>query len=267
MNRTAGKLRWAPKRARGASRSPRCAIDAGTGPTARVGLRVSPLRARNAVAVVVAAALLSSCVWLPRSAPVDPGVDFAAHLGVSGIVVDRMEGGRTAVLVHPHSSPSPGGPTYLLQADGKTIAALWVTGSDQVSVRQTVDPTGPVIGHVRAAWEHGAIRLTLESADGASVRTGVFDRSDVHFQPNALGKEMLSVHDLPGVYRAELRDPQNVNVGWLRVRLSQYMATSHTYDGVLPTPLNGPLAAGAVLLLESQVDNVEQSALDTWWSD
>ena len=45
------------------------------------------------------------------------------------------------------------------------------------------------------------------------------------------------------------------------------MAASHTYDGVVPGSLNGPLAAGAVVLLESQIEDVEQSALDTWWSE
>ena len=50
---------------------------------------------------------------------------------------------------------------------------------------------------------------------------------------------MFSVHDLPGVYRANLRDPQNVNVGWLRVDVGQYMAASHTYDGVLPARSTG----------------------------
>jgi hypothetical protein len=54
--------------------------------------------------------------------PVDPKVDFAAHVGHSALVVDRAHGGEPAVLVPARTLPFSSGPTYLLQAQDKTIA-------------------------------------------------------------------------------------------------------------------------------------------------
>jgi len=232
----------------------------GTHPTERSGLGGFAAAGRTTLALAVAIVLVNGCAALPTAASVEPGVDFAAHRGVSGIVLDRMENGQTAVLAPADSSPSSRGPTYLLEADGKTIAALWVTEGDHVTVRQTADPTGPVVGQVWASWEQGAMRLTFEPPGGVSDHTGSFYRRNVDSEePPALGNNMLSVHDLPGVYHANLRDSQNAKVGWLRVNVGQYMAASHTYDGVLPAPLDGPLAAGAVALIESQIAHVERS--------
>ena len=112
------------------------------------------------------------------------------------------------------------------------------------------------------------MHLTFESAGAVSGYSGSFYRRNVDSEePAALGKKMLSVHDLPGVYRASLRDRQNANVGWLRVDVGQYMAASRTYDGVLPAPLDGSLAVGAVALIDSQLNHLERRAVDTWWSN
>jgi len=221
---------------------------------------------RGAATGLLATAMLGGCVFSPRPIAVDPDVNFAVHHWIGGLVIDRTHG-HSALLVRAPSSTPASGPTHLFQVDGKTVAALWVSGRNQVTVRQTADPSGPMMGQVHVSDEQGPIRLSFELADGRSIHSGVFDRTNVHFEPNALGKEMLSVHDLPGDYRANLSDWQGGNVGWLRVEISQYMASSHLYDGVLPDSLNGPLAAAAVLLLDSQVDNIEQSAVDTWWDD
>ena len=221
----------------------------------------------NAIAMVTAIGSVTGCALPPRSMRVDQDVNFAAHLGDCGIVIDRMEGGRTAVLVRTRSLPASGGPTHVLQASGQTVAALWIAGPDEVRVRQTVDPAAPVIGQVHAYSEHGVIRLSFESTDGGVVRTSSFARSDGHFMSKDLEKELLSVSGEPGIYRANLQDPGSVQVGWLRVRLSSYMAASHIYDGLLPARLDGSLAAAAVLLLESQIGEVDQNARDAWWWD
>lgn len=262
------KALWRHKMLRHISELPRRTIDAGTVLTGPGGLRGSAVARCSALAGVAAMVVLNGCALMTRSTPVDPAIDFAAHRGTEGIVVDRMAGGQTAVLVPADSSSSSGGPTYLLQADGKTIAALWVTDRDHVVVRRTADPNGPVIGQVWASYEDNAMRLAFESAGGISNHTGRFYRRNVDSEePPALGRNMFSVHDLPGVYRAALRNPQNVDVGWLRVDVGQYMAASRTYDGVLPTQLDGPLAVGAVTLIESQIARTERRAVDTWWSN
>jgi hypothetical protein len=238
-----------------------------TRPIERRSLRGFTAAGRTTLALATAIVLVNGCGVLPTAASVEPGVDFVAHRGMSGIVVDRMKDGQTAVLV-PADSASSGGPTYLLRSNGKIIAALWVIGRDHVIVRQTADPDGPVTGQVWASWKGDAMRLRLEPAGGIWEHTGSFYRRNVDSEePAALGKNMLSVHDLPGVYRANLRDAQNANVGWLRVDVGQYMAASHSYDGILPTSLDGPLAVGAVALIEAQLGHVERHSVDTWWSN
>ena len=198
--------------------------------------------------------LSSGCALLPRSKPVDPRVDFVAHPGYRGLVVDRMDGGHRAILVRTHSTPSSGGPTHLFEADGTTIAALWVNDSHRVTVRRTPEATAPSVGDVLASWKQGGLRLTFHSADGLAFHTSRFDRIDSKGFPNILDREMYSVMDLPGVYRAELRDEQNVPVGWLRVRILPYQGLPRDYEADVPGPLNGPLAAGAIALVDSEID-------------
>ena len=68
--------------------------------------------------------------------------------------------------------------------------------------------------------------------------------------------------DLPGLYRAVLQDAQNDAVGWLRVRILPYQGLPRDYDGNVPGALNGPLAAGAVALVDSEIDSlIERNAL------
>lgn len=211
---------------------------------------------RGAATVAVVISLSNGCSLLPKSRLADPSIDFAAHPGYRGLVVDRMEGGQTAVLVRAHSTPSSAGPTHLLQTDGTTIAALWVADHNHITVRQTPDAAAPFVGDVLASWRHGALRLTFHSADGASFHTSRFDRIDGEQFPNILDREMYSVMDLPGVYRAELRDARNVPVGWLRVRILPYQGLPRDYTADVPGPLNGPLAVGAVALVDSEIDSI-----------
>jgi hypothetical protein len=145
----------------------------------------------------------------------------------------------------------------LLQADGHTIAALWIDEHNHITARQAPDAKAPLVGDVLASWKHGAIRLTFHSADGASFHTSSFDRIDSENSPSALDRELLCVsQDLPGVYRAELLDAQNVLVGWLRVRIFPYQGLPRDYDGDVPKPLDGALAVGAVALVDSEIDSI-----------
>ena len=208
----------------------------------------------GAVAAIVALTLSSACASLPRSEPRDPRVDFAAHPGYRGLVVDRMEGGHTAVLARAHSGSL--GPTHLFEADGRTMAALWVTDSDRVTVRQAPDTTAPLVGDVAASWKDGAIRLVFHSANGDSFSTSRFNRIKGAPFRNILDREMYAIRDLPGTYRAELRDGHDVPVGWVRVRILPYQGLPRDYQADVPAPLDGPLAAGAVALLDSEIAKI-----------
>jgi hypothetical protein len=210
----------------------------------------------RAIGVVVV--LCSGCAGL-HTPPADARVDFAVHPGYSGLVVDRMDGGQSAVLVRPRSTGSAA-PTDVLEADGKPLAALWVTGDDVVAVRPTTDPSAPLLGEVVASSTEGATRFAFYLADGASYHSSAFERIDSANSPNLLGKQMLHWLQVPGVYRAELYDAQGAPRGWLRVEILPYQGFPRHFDGDIPEPLNGPLAIGAVALLNSEIDSIEVNA-------
>jgi hypothetical protein len=207
---------------------------------------------------------VAGCAMRTHAVPVDPQVDFAAHEGHRGLVVDRAPGGDPAVLVTPGKLPFSSGPDYLLQDDGKTIAALWVKDPAHVTVRASADHSTPVIGRVQAHWIGGAINLTLDPANGPELHTGVFKRIDGPEYPKTLSSQATTVLDVRGMYEAELRDPSGAPVGWLRVRISPYMAASRIYDGDLPPSVQEPLATAAVALIDSDVDYIQGHTTDVY---
>lgn len=214
----------------------------------------------RALVLAVTVALASTgCSLLARPRPIPPDVNFAAHEGYRGLVVDRMGNGQSAVLVSGSAS-STVGPTEVLQAeDGTVIAALWVSGDDRVVIRRTPDPAAPVTGEIVASWEHGLLRLAFQPADGAAFHTSRFNRIGREDTPAALDNEMLAVsEDLPGVYRAELRDAQNAPVGWLQARILRDQGLPRDFHGDVPATLNGPLATGAVVLVDAAIDSIIQ---------
>ncbi len=196
--------------------------------------------------------------------PVDPRAEFAAHGEHRGLVVDRAHGGEPAVLVPARTLPFSSGPTYLLQAEDKTIAALWVKDPAHVTVRQTSDPAAPVVGRVEAHWNAGAINLTLRPVDGPELHTGVFERTDGPSLPSVLRWNAATVLDVRGRYEAELRDASGAPAGWLRVRISPYMAAGRIYDGDLPPSVPEALATAAVALVDSDVDYIEDHAVNVY---
>lgn len=198
-----------------------------------------------------------------HAVPVDPGVDFAAHSEHRGLVVDRAQGAAPAVLV-PAGSLFSRGPNYLLEADGKTLAALWVKDLDHVTVRRTADPAGPAIGHVEASWKEGAIRLTLTPADGPALQTGRFHRVDGPGIPDLLTMDFGTVLEERGMYLAELRDEKGTPVGWLRIRISPYQGARRVYDAALPPSVPEPLATAAVALVNANIRESENHAVDVY---
>jgi hypothetical protein len=166
------------------------------------------------------------------------------------------------VLV-PAGSLFSSGPNFLLKSGGKTLAALWVQDSGHVIIRRSVDPSSPLIGRVDATWHQGAIRLTLTPADGPALQLGRFHRVD---SPRSaiLGVGATTVLDLRGMYEAQLRDTQGATTGWLRVRISPYQDARRIYDGNLPATVQEPLAAAAVALVNSDISNLRNRAVDVY---
>jgi hypothetical protein len=198
-----------------------------------------------------------------RALATDASGDFSAHLEHRGLVFDQVPSGQPATLV-PAGSLFSSGPNYLLQGGGKTLAALWVDGSGHATVRRTADPAGPLIGHVDATWDHDAIRLTLTPANGATLHLGRFHRVDSPRSSDILGVGATTVLDLRGIYVAELRDAKGDNTGWLRVRISPYQDARRIYEGDVPATLPEPLAAAAVLLVNSDISSVRSNAVDVY---
>jgi hypothetical protein len=204
--------------------------------------------------------------WVPalHAIPIDPNVDFGAHLEHRGLVVDQMSGPSPAVLVPAGWQSWNGGPRFLLQARGQTIAALWFPRPGCMIVRQTADPKSPLIGEIDAGWSHGAIHLEFKPANGSEFATGTFDRVDGRVTTAALSSQVRTVLDLRGVYRADVRDANGKPVGWLRVQLSPRQAATRIYDGELPASLNGPLAAAAVAVVNADIDYIKRQASDVY---
>src|SRR5206468_5962589 len=112
------------------------------------GAKKMPRRSRLLLALATATA---ACALAPPHIAVEPDATFAAHQEHRGLVIDRLAGGRTATL-------GPAGwirlprPTFVLDADGERIAALWLSG-ERVVVRRTSSETSPVVAEITPGWE------------------------------------------------------------------------------------------------------------------
>ncbi|HUI25537.1 MAG TPA: hypothetical protein VL403_05585 [Candidatus Kryptonia bacterium] len=233
--------------------------------TTRTGThRPMPFAVRVMGTFVLVLGILSGCTTRLRALPVDPAVDYAAHVDHRGLVIDEMPGALPAILVPAGWQSWSGGPRYLLQAHDKTIAALWFPRAGRMIVRQTADPGSPLIGEVDAAWSEGAIRLTFKPADGSEFQTSEFDRIDGRVATAALSSQAQSNLDVRGVYRADLKDASGAPAGWLRVQISPYQGASRIYDGVVPPALNGPLTTAAIAMIDSDVNYIEDRAVNVY---
>jgi len=194
--------------------------------------------------------------------PVDPAANFAAHAEGRGIVVDRMDHGQQAILV-ANGSMFSRRPPFLLEEGRQDVAALWFDGARIVVGDGGGEAVDPPIGDVDPSWSHGAIHLTFRPSGHEPLHTGAFHRVGWG-SPELLGQQATNVLDLHGVYRAEVRDAEERPVGWMRVEIGRYGPVARVYDGELPSSINGPLAVAGVEQLESDIDWVEQHAINPY---
>lgn len=218
---------------------------------------------RCAAGAVAGLLALASCAAPLHAISTEPNVDFTAHLEHQGLVVDQAHNGEPAVLV-PAGSLFSSGPNFLLQAGGNTLAALWVQDPGHITVRRTADSASPVIGRVEATWDHGAIRLALQPVDGPPMQTGRFHRIDGPRIPEVLSTQATTVLDVRGMYLAKLHDAKGDDAGWLRARISPYQDARRIYDAALPASVSEPLAAAAVVLVNSDVSYIRDHAVDVY---
>src|SRR5438874_10922574 len=83
------------------------------------GIAVKPSMRRHTLLVLLACA---ACRLVsPAVVPIDPVVDFAAHVEHDRIVVDRLPDGNRGVVEAPGWFRSGGAPTFVLTRDGQTV--------------------------------------------------------------------------------------------------------------------------------------------------
>jgi len=201
---------------------------------------------------------LAGCVVAPAPLPperVDPGATFVAHRVHGGFAVDRSGVGRGAIDA---AAWRGSGPSFLVRADGRTLAALDLTGPASVAVRSA--PGAPIVATVEPGWDDQAIRFALRMPDGSVLRTDTFQHVGGGAGASVLGRRAPTTLDLYGVYRAELRDAAGAPAGWFQVRLAP-PAEPPIFEGVLPAdaPLVGP---AMVVALGSEIDWIEDHAID-----
>jgi hypothetical protein len=204
------------------------------------------------------------CVRLSRPVPIDPDVNFAAHVQHDQIVLDRVPGGHGGLVEAPgwfHWSTSP---SFVVTTDGQTVADLSLTAPATVRVRSGGGVGAPVLGSVEPSWEDNAIRLTLRSSGDAVLRSDLFERTVTGSGPPVLSRNAQSVLDMRGTYRAALRDAKGGEAGWLRVKVTPYAESPRIYDGVLPTDLGPGLAAATAVALGSEIEWIESHTLDVY---
>jgi hypothetical protein len=73
---------------------------------------------------------------------------------------------------------------------------------------------------------------------------------------------VTTIEDLHGMYEAEARDTAGSRVGWMTIRVSPFQGPRRIYDADLPESVQEPLAAAAVLLVNSDLSSMRAHALD-----
>ncbi len=121
-----------------------------------------------------------------------------------------------------------------------------------------------MVGAVEPSWENNAIRLALKPAGHPALRTDRFGREDIGGGMTVLGRTAQLSIEVPGVYRATLRDSDGRVVGWLRVSIGLHQPSPEMYEAVLPPDVDEGLAAASAVALSSEIDWIEDHTYDVY---
>ena len=211
-----------------------------------------PISRPRTILIAIAAAAVAGCARRDARLAPEPGVTFAAHRAGDRVALDRLPSGTPAALDPPRWPHLPDEPTFVLRAEGETRAALWTVGQSRVLVRRDADTTSPRVAEVLAAWDAGALRLTLFQDHGPTLAVDRFERAPPGANPAPLSRAA----PLGGTYRATARDATGAAVGWLRVRIDPPLAP--VYDGVLPDAIGDPLVAAIAVALDGEIRWIDE---------
>src|SRR3989442_3066952 len=177
---------------------------------------------------------------IATAAPAASAATFSARETHRGLLIDRADG-RTGRLVTNGWFRHPGEPGFVYREGSVTVAGVWESGPDAAVVRSGTNEKTPVVGRIVPSWNDGELRLTIEPAGGAAVRTTVFERASGGGA--ALDRGTSTRHALAGTYRATLHATGGGEVGWVSVDIDAESATR--LSGDLPPAIPPPLAAPA----------------------
>ena len=190
-------------------------------------------------------------------APAASAATFSARETHRGLLIDRADG-TTGRLVTNGWFRRPGEPALVYREGSATVAGVWESGPDAAVVRSGTTEKAPVIGRIVPSWNDGKLRLTIEPAGGAAVRTTVFERSGGGAA--TLNRDTSTRGALEGTYRATLQATGGGDAGWLSVDIDPEGATR--FSGDLPPAIPPALAAAAAAAVEGEVDFIYGNVVD-----
>jgi len=194
----------------------------------------------------------------PRAASeLDPQATFAAHQVHAGFVLDRLQPDATGVVEQAHVINWV--PEFRVRTGGGDVGHLRLTAPASVRVREVGVKEA---GDVAPAWDNGAIRFTLRPAAGPPLRFGLFERIGGGAGYSVLSRNMLTLLDVQGIYRATVFDVHDQPVGWWEVNVVEPFRP-RVFAGALPR-MSPAAEAGLMLALSSEIDWIEDHALDVY---
>jgi hypothetical protein len=195
---------------------------------------------------------------LATAAPAASAATFSARETHRGLLIDRADG-TTGKLVTNGWFRRSGAPAHVYREGGVTVAGVWETGPDAAVVRSGTSEKAPVIGRIVPSWDDNELRLTIEPAGGAAVRTTVFERASGGGAA-ALDRGTSTRSALQGTYRATLHGSGGGDAGWLSVDVDPEGATR--FSGDFPPAIPPALAAAAAGAVEGEVDFIYGNVVD-----
>ena len=204
----------------------------------------------RAVLALLVLAALCGCATVSSTAgltppDIDPQATFAAYKTHDGLTIARAPGGATGTV--NAAGWSDLAPAYRVEVGGRTVAQLRVPSTAEVDV-----DAGGVRGQVQPSWDDQAIRLTIRSTTGETLRTRSFRAVEITSGLSLLSRNAQTTLDMRGTYRSDLRDASDRVVGWLQVHVWEPFGWQ-VYEAVFPDGYPIADAAAAALALDSEV--------------